>query len=279
MNALRNAAATAAFRTSSRRSPLPLPAAGLPRFSSTSDARQDANGGAHLVQKVNTPSVAAVKPDIPAASPSKSLLSRLISPPSDERRNPLLAALGYYSRESIAMGAGGHLYETLRDRSSSATLALQSKSKSSAPFTLRFEMLSVHVYLTLYRLRQEKGTALESDCTMVMQCIFDLFWTDVRNRMLIQEEGMTLIPSGRWVKECEQMFFGMAVSFDENWNSKSDFKNAVKRNITSVRPNVDPFVDYMYRERNRLDKVPIESILRQKPVWSPHFDPHGKWSK
>ncbi len=203
-------------------------------------------------------------------------LTRMLLP-KENKRNPLLAALGYYSRESVALGAGSNLYEQLRLRSEDAARALSVARGGAQPFVLRFEMLSIHVYLSLYRLRQEKGSALESDCTTIMQCIFDVFWTDVRNRMLIQEEGMTLIPSGRWVKECEQMFFGMALAFDDSWDNRKKFAEAVQRNVTSVRSDVDAFVDYMYKEKERLDKLPIEAVLQQKQIWSPAFK-SVKWS-
>lgn len=199
-------------------------------------------------------------------------LSRILSPSTNENnRNPLLAALGYYSRESVALGAGTTLYEQVRKRSEDAVSELSKSRDGAQPFVLRFEMLSIHVYLSLYRLRQEKGTTLESDCSTVMQCLFDVFWTDVRNRMLIKEEGMTLIPSGRWVKECESMFFGMALAFDDSWHDRAAFKEAVHRNVTTVRNDIDSFVDYMYREKSRLDQLPIEAVLQQKQIWSPRF--------
>lgn len=203
--------------------------------------------------------------------------SRILAP-SEGKRNPLLAALGYYSRESVALGAGANLYQQLRVRSESAARALSVARGGAQPFVLRFEMLSIHVYLSLYRLRQEKGSTLESDCSTVMQCVFDVFWTDVRNRMLIEEEGMTLIPSGRWVKECEQMFFGMALAFDDSWDDRDKFAAAAQRNVTSVRSDVNAFVDYMYREKARLDKLPVEAVLQQKQVWSPEFE-SLKWSR
>ncbi len=138
-------------------------------------------------------------------------------------------------------------------------------------------MLAVHVYLTLRRLRREKGSALEADCKTVMQCVFDVFWTDVRNRMLIKEEGMTLIPSGRWVKECEQMFFGMAVAFDDASEDKEAFRGAMMRNITSVRnKDADGFFRYLWNEKERLDAMPMETFMEEKEVWSPVFKLIGR---
>lgn len=199
------------------------------------------------------------------------LLARLLGAEKKSGRSPFLAALGYYSRESVALGAGATLYGQLRARAEDASKVLNAPRGGAQPFVLRFEMLSVHVYLTLHRLRREKGSPLEADCKTIMQCIFDVFWTDVRNRMLIQEEGMTLIPSGRWVKECEQMFFGMALAFDDAWDDRQAFAAALRRNVTSARGDVDTFVDYMWKERERLDRISLEMILLEKETWSAKF--------
>lgn len=187
-------------------------------------------------------------------------------------QNPILSALGYYSRESVGLGAGRAVYDQLRVRAQSAMDVVSQDKDREKPFALRFQMLSVHVYLTLRRLRVEKGSSFEADCTTIMQCIFDLFWTDVRNRMLIGEEGMTLIPSGRWVRECEQMFFGMATAFDEAWDDKDAFRAAIDRNVTSVKDkDVDAFFRYMWTEKERLDALSMEKFLQEQEIWSPNF--------
>ena len=200
------------------------------------------------------------------ASRTNRLLWRLLKPGADGR-NRILAALGYYSAESRALGTGNSLYgEILRV---SCTHCTQRKEPESFP--ARFEMIAVHVYLTLRRLRSEKGSPLQTHVETVMQCMFDVFWTDVRNRLIIREAGLKLLASGKWVKHCERMFFGMALSFDESWLEREKMLAAVKRNITSLNADdreVRRFVNYMFKEKSRLDKIPIQSILDGAQVWN-----------
>lgn len=167
----------------------------------------------------------------------------------------------------MAMGAGRSLYAQAQQRAHAVRVAevkeVTSGLDSTKAFVPQFEMLSVHVYMTLYRLRVEKGTKGEGAIATAMQCLFDIFWADVRRRMLIEERGMSLLASGKWVKECEKMFFGMAVAFDEAWDDEAKFSECISRNITCLKGDsvkVERFRRYMLRERMRLNKIPIEKI-------------------
>lgn len=198
-------------------------------------------------------------PDGKNPPPPNSILSRLLASP-DGRQNPILAALGFYSAESRAIGAGNTLYKQALMRADAAAAVEAREVRDFAP---RFEMLSVHVYLTLRRLRAEKGSPFESEIKTVMQCLFDMFWTDVRTRMIMQEHGMNLIQSGKWIKDCEQRFFGMALAFDEAWGDEQKMKEAIERNVTCMEADaqrIDRFRKYMVRERARLDKATVEQI-------------------
>lgn len=188
-------------------------------------------------------------------------LARLLSAPDGEQ-NRLLAALGYYSTESQAIGAGNTLYKQALARASAA-VAVEAGVGNTEDFGPQFEMLSIHIYLTLRRLREEKGSPYEAEVKTVMQCIFDIFWTDVRSRMMIEERGMKLIESAKWIKDCEQRFFGMALSFDEAWDNHDKFREAVRRNVTCLNAEnerVDRFHRYMARERARLEKHTVKEI-------------------
>lgn len=193
------------------------------------------------------------------SGPKSGILGRILSPNSSGE-NRLLRALGYYSSESRAIGVGNSLYKQALSRSEAATMA---EAEDTSDFSSRFEMLSVHIYLTLRRLRAEKGSPYESEVKTVMQCLFDVFWTDVRSRMMIKEHELTLIVSAKWIKECEQRFFGMALAFDEAWDDENEMKNSISRNISCLKEDdrkVDRFYKYMTRERQRLDKTTIEQV-------------------
>lgn len=47
-----------------------------------------------------------------------------------------------------------------------------------------------------------------------MPTLFDKFWTHVCYYLVIEEHSLTLLQSGKWVKQCEKTFI-MALAFDE----------------------------------------------------------------
>lgn len=210
---------------------------------------------------------------------SGGFLSKLLSPGPDGR-SKVLAALGYYSNESRAIAAGTKIYAQAVERAASMVeqVAPPSVPGQRAPFVARYEILAVHVYLALRRLRQEKGKPFESDVAQGMQTLFDVFWTDLRNRMLIQEEGYRLVGSGQWVKECEERFFGMAYSFDEcfpvDMKQPVDVQrldSAIARNITCLKRDatrIKVLRDYMVREKQRQDGLGIVHIWEAGLSWS-----------
>ncbi|CAN8064007.1 unnamed protein product [Agarophyton chilense] len=194
-------------------------------------------------------------------SPKKKrgFLERVLAADSSGR-NSLLKALGYYSAESRAIGAGTSLYHKALARASAVTLV---ELEDDLSFSAWFEMVSVHIYLTLRRLRAEKGSLCESDVKTAMQCLFDVFWTDVRSRM-IKDHEMTLITSGKWVKECEQIFFGLAMAFDEGWEDIDVMRDAIRRNVTCLAEDnvkVEHFRKYMMKEYGRLQKISVKQML------------------
>jgi hypothetical protein len=215
---------------------------------------------------------AATTAAAPPPQQERGLLARLLAP-SATGRNGLLTLLGYYSKESRAIGAGNILYKQAVRRSAEAAAA---EAGPEPPFATRFEMLSLHVYLILRRLRAEKGSPLEAEISQAMQTVFDLLWTDVRNRMLIKEQGMKLIESGKWVKECEMMFFGLAVALDECFDPINGAVNSQKleevlaRNVTCVRPDkqrITALRKYILLEKDNLDHVPVDQLWESGVNW------------
>lgn len=195
---------------------------------------------------------------------------RLLAP-NESGESTLLRMLGYYSAESKSIGVGNSLYKQALTRAKAATLA---EFGEEPTFSERFELLSIHIYLTLRRLRTEKGSVYERDIKTVMQCIFDVFWTDVRMRMLIKEQEMTLIKSAKWIKECEQRFFGMALAFDEAWDDEEAMKQCLTRNITCLggdEERVDRMRRYVKSQRDRLDKTTIQEVWDGVACWDDNY--------
>lgn len=226
-----------------------------------------------------SPSEASSRPPRESATAAPSgLLSRLLSPTAAGGKNTILSALGYYSEESRAIGAATTLYRQATARAAEMpAVAAGGSDGQLAPFSARFEMLSIHVYIVLRRLRKEKGAAHEANVSKAMQTLFDVFWTDVRNRMLIKEEGMRLISSGKWIKECEQRFFGMALAIDDCLEkdnvqeSREELRKVLSRNITCLardESKVNELAGYVLAQLAAHDKTPFNYIWEEGLTWS-----------
>lgn len=199
------------------------------------------------------------------------ILARILQQDSSGE-SPILRMMGYYSTESKAIGAANSMYDQIRQRATSAVGAEFTAPDTSA-FVPQFEMLALHVYLTLRRLRFEKGSAYENDVQIAMQTLFDNFWTDVRSRMMIEEHKLTLLQSGKWIKQCEKNFFAMALSFDEAWDNQDKMFQCIEQHINSLRKDeskIRRIMKYMQRERARLDKVTVEQIW-EGDCWDPTY--------
>jgi hypothetical protein len=221
----------------------------------------------------------ASDPASPANPKPGGLLARMLAPKADGSRNPLLNALGYYSDESRAIGAANTLYKQLAASAAAMPACAPAADGARSSFAARFEMLALHVYIVLRRLRSEKGSPHEGDVSKAMQTMFDVFWTDVRNRMLIKEEGLLLVSSGKWVKECEQRFFGLALALDDcvemvragdRTGGEAAVREVIARNITSLERDPDKVrevADYVMRHLVLHGKEPFEKIWEGGLPW------------
>jgi hypothetical protein len=199
----------------------------------------------------------------------------MLAPKADGSRNPLLN----YSDESRAIGAANTLYKQLAASAAAMPACAPAADGARSSFAARFEMLALHVYIVLRRLRSEKGSPHEGDVSKAMQTMFDVFWTDVRNRMLIKEEGLLLVSSGKWVKECEQRFFGLALALDDcvemvragdRTGGEAAVREVIARNITSLERDPDKVrevADYVMRHLVLHGKEPFEKIWEGGLPW------------
>lgn len=184
----------------------------------------------------------------------------LITPNKATGKSGFLRALGYYSAESRAIGTATTLYNQIVLRSNAA---VDAELGSSSEFMPRFEMFIAHVYITLRRLRAEKGTLAEADCKIAMQVLFEVFWKDVRYRMMMKEGGLGLIASSKWIKECERIFFGIALSLDEAWGDREKMNKCIAKSFSFLKDDprrIDKFRQYMVMEFSRLEKSTTAQI-------------------
>lgn len=188
-------------------------------------------------------------------------LDRLLAV-DESGQSPFLRLLGYYSPESRAIGAAKSLYEQILSRSGSI-LEAEFSEEQRGLFVPKYEMLAIHVYLTFQRLRQEGGSTFEKDIKVAMQTLFDIFWSDVRYRMMIEEHELTLLVSATWIRQCERNFFSMALAFDEAWTDQQKMNDKISLHITSLKKDPEKIrriQSYLRQEHQRLKSVTVEQM-------------------
>ena len=88
--------------------------------------------------------------------------------------------------------------------------------------------------------------------------------------MLIEEEGFKYMQSGKWLKECESRFWGLALKLDQAWEGGDSrevvegLKRLVERNITCLEEDgkkVDVLVRWLLREKGKFDGVRAEDLM------------------
>ena len=90
----------------------------------------------------------------------------------------------------------------------------------------RFEMIALHMFLVLHRLRGEVGDARD-----VAQNLTDIFFTDVEHS--IRELGIGDLGVPKRMKKLARMFYGRAVSYGEaiDGNDDAALAKALARNV------------------------------------------------
>lgn len=114
----------------------------------------------------------------------------------------------------------------------------------------RFEMLSLHVFLFLHRLRSETGTAVE-----IAQEVVDFFFLDVDHSLRELGIGDAGVP--KRMKKLARMFYGRTGSYSESLDAgdRSAFAAALGRNImpeTADWPGSLPLAVYAFAANEAL---------------------------
>jgi cytochrome b pre-mRNA-processing protein 3 len=123
----------------------------------------------------------------------------------------------------------------------------------------RYEMLSLHVFLFLHRVRGEAGRMAD-----VAQELTDMFFLEVEHSL--REFGIGDMGVPKRMKKLAKMFYGRVGSYGDalDANDRAALEAALARNI---RPGVEnwqgavPLADYAMRSRDALAAVPVSEFL------------------
>lgn len=137
----------------------------------------------------------------------------------------------------------------------------------SVPDTLdgRFEMLALHAYLVLNRLKREV-TAKE-----FAQALFDIMFADLDRA--VREMGATDTGVGKRVKSMARGFYGRTAAYDKGLADDAELEAALRRNLFgTAQPAPDQVASaarYLRTQVAALAAVPTEIFLAGGAPFAP----------
>ena len=124
----------------------------------------------------------------------------------------------------------------------------------------RFEMIAIHVFLLLHRLKGERPRAVE-----LSQALYDVFFGDMDQ--CLREMGAGDLGVGRRVKRMAEGFAGRIASYQEGIESRNDevLKDALRRNLYGTVDEVEAedllfMCRYVHAQESWLAEQPFESL-------------------
>lgn len=145
----------------------------------------------------------------------------------------------------------------------------------------RFEMIALHVFLILHRL---KGGG--SEATELAQGVFDTMFSDMDQNL--RELGIGDLSVGKKVKELAESFYGRVAAYDQGLSSGT-LEDALARNVFALRSGAENGVaaaklaDYVQRTADALNRIDLFAIVEGKadfpeppePQLEPRPEPRG----
>ena len=138
----------------------------------------------------------------------------------------------------------------------------------SVPDTLdgRFELLTLHAFLVLNRLKREAPPAKE-----FAQQLFDTMFSDLDRG--VRDLGNADISVGRQVKTMARGFFGRIAAYDKGLGDEAELEAALKRNLFgTVTPSAEQVARaarYLRRQVSALAAAPVEALLAGEVPYAP----------
>ncbi|MEM9706614.1 MAG: ubiquinol-cytochrome C chaperone family protein [Pseudomonadota bacterium] len=132
--------------------------------------------------------------------------------------------------------------------------------KLKAPDTVegRFEILSIHVYLTLRRL---KGAGKNADS--FAQAVFDTFFKNMDDAL--RELGVGDMSIGRKIRGLAEAFYGRIGAYEKalDEGDRNQLSGAISRNVyeRESHPMAPAIADYMVASIAALDAQTVDTIL------------------
>ncbi|MCA8890133.1 MAG: hypothetical protein KDA46_14960 [Parvularculaceae bacterium] len=126
----------------------------------------------------------------------------------------------------------------------------------------RFEMLALHMFLTLGRLRAEDGGAKD-----LADAVQKEFFDNLENSL--REMGVGDLVVGKKLRKMAEAFYGRAKAYQNGVDADDDavLADAISRNIFSVpmAPTASDFSQYVKQAGPALAKINLEELATRGP--------------
>lgn len=213
-----------------------------------------------LCTTAESPSPQPERPKKPFASKPRSLEvpdRKILNPSMPQYQKAILYVAGYYSRESeLTRGAQKLLKEITAQCTNDEIFEALQLEKT---FRTKFALMSLHVWLCLFRLRQEGKDGKE-----MSQTLYDLFQEDVEKR--VYDAGVKVRVS-KWLQELETYFYGSVMAYDKALgvgSSGKDLPIALWRNVygsEGEKRGAITLASYVRRELASLNMTDSKAVL------------------
>lgn len=121
----------------------------------------------------------------------------------------------------------------------------------------RFELIALHAFLAIRRLRQS------GDNAAFAQALFDTMFADLDRNL--REMGVGDLSVGRQVKTMAKAFYGRVVAYERGLAGSDNLDDALRRNLFgTVVPDAKQIAAaaaYVRRQAQALDAAPVDSLL------------------
>ncbi len=120
----------------------------------------------------------------------------------------------------------------------------------------RFELIALHAFLTMRRLKQSVGTGTFT------QALFDVMFADFDRNL--REMGIGDLGVGRRIKAMAGAFYGRIVAYERGLAGKESLDDALRRNLfgttAPTATQIAAVANYVHRLAQRLAVAPIERL-------------------
>jgi cytochrome b pre-mRNA-processing protein 3 len=120
----------------------------------------------------------------------------------------------------------------------------------------RFEMIVLHLFLVLSRLKHEGVEGLRQDLT-------DEFFGDMDGSL--REMGVSDVTVGKKVRKLAESYYGRVMAYDKAFVSRELLEEAIRRNVYpdgAIADCVRALADYVLAAKEALATLPVETVKR-----------------